>query len=141
MALAHAVTQRVDTPAQRAFDFLRDPRALGRWSLGCFDTFAVDDSGLHAGISLFDGSQGWFRIDADPARLTIDYLVGPPDALRRRISARAVPGPELGYDAGTCLVTLTAWRSASMGDERWQRLCASHEAEIFLIKSQIEQVR
>ena len=136
--MAHAVTQRVNAPALRAFDFLRDPLALGRWSLGCFGTFPAGDDGLHAGTSLFDGSQGWFRIEADQARLAIDYLVGPPDALRRRISARVVPGPELGYDPDICLVTLTAWRSAGMDDERWLRLCAAHEAEIFLIKGQIE---
>lgn len=138
MALAHAVTQKVDAPALRAFDFLRDPLMLGRWSLGCFGTFPAGSNGLHAGTSLFDGSQGWFRIEADPERLSIDYLVGLPDALRRRISARVVPGLELGYDASVCLVTLTAWRSVSMAEERWLRLCAAHEAEIYLIKSQIE---
>jgi hypothetical protein len=31
-----------------------------------------------------------------------------------------------------------AWRPAGMEDERWERLCAAHEAEIFLIKAQIE---
>lgn len=138
MALAHAVTQKMDAPALRAFGFLRDPLALGRWSLGCFATFPAGRNGLHAGRSLFDGSQAWFRIEADQERLMIDYLVGLPDALSRRISARVVPGPELGYDAEICLVTLTAWRAADMDDERWLRLCAAHEAEIFLIKSQIE---
>lgn len=141
MALAHVVTQKVDAPAPRAFDFLRDPVLLGRWSLGCFGTFPVGSNGLYAGRSLFDGSEGWFRIEANPESLTVDYLVGPQDALRRRISARVVPGLELGYAPGICLVTLTAWRSAGMEDERWLRLCASHEAEIFLIKGQIEALQ
>ena len=138
MMHTHVTTQPVDAPAARAFAYLRDPINVGRWSLGCFGTEATDRTGVYTGRSLFDGARGWFRIDADPARLIIDYLVGEPRNLMRRISARVVPGADLGYSAATCLITLTAWRPHDMGDERWARLCAAHEAEIFLIKSQIE---
>ena len=138
MALVHAVTQKLDAPARRAFDFLADPLCLGRWSLGCFETSPAGPDGLHAGHSLFDGGKGWFRIEAVSARLTIDYLVGAPDALCRRISARVIPGADLGYPGDICLVTLTAWRPSGMEAARWKRLCASHEAEIFLIRSQVE---
>jgi hypothetical protein len=34
------------------------------------------------------------------------------------------------------LVSLIAWREASMGDERWERLVACHEVEIRLIQAQ-----
>ena len=37
------------------------------------------------------------------------------------------------------LIMLMAWRPAAMDPERWQRLCASHEAELWLIKAQIER--
>jgi hypothetical protein len=54
------------------------------------------------------------------------------------VSARVIPGPVCGLPATSCYVTLTAWRVADMDDDRWSRLCAAHEAEIWLIKAQIE---
>ena len=136
--LAHMTTQLVAAPAAAAFAFLRDPIRLGRWSLGCLDTAATDTPGLYIGRSLFDGGSGWFRIDADDAARNIDYLVGTPRHLVRRISARIIPGPDLGYADETCLITLAAWRPAEMDDTRWTRLCAAHEVEILLIKAQLE---
>jgi hypothetical protein len=138
---AHMVTQQVLAPAEFAFAYLSDPIKLGRWSLGCFDTEPTEVPGLYTGVSLFDSGRGWFRIEAEASRLAIDYLVGEPQALVRRISARIIQGPEIGYEAETCLVSLIAWRPASMPDERWNRLRATHEAEIFLVKAQIERAR
>lgn len=135
---AHMTTLRVDAPAERVFDFLSDPIRLGRWSLGCFQTEAAEQPGVFTGLSLFDGGRGWYSIEADRPRLAIDYLVGAPDRLVRRIAARIMDGPPLDHPAGSCLVSLMAWRPANMGEERWRRLCASHEAEIWLIKAQIE---
>ena len=135
---AHMATQLVAVPPPVAFAYLQDPIRLGRWSLGCFDTAATDTAGLYTGQSLFDGGAGWYRIDADAAASVIDYLVGTPKHLVRRISVRIMPGSELGYADGTCLVTLIAWRPADMDEARWARLCAAHEVEILLIKSQIE---
>jgi hypothetical protein len=130
-------TRRVDAPAEAAFAYLADPLALGRWSLGCFATSAADGTDLYEGRSLIDGRRVWFRIDADARRLTVDYLVGTPDRLARRISARVKPGEEVGMPEGTCLVSLCAWRTAGMDDERWRDVCALHETEIILIAGQI----
>jgi hypothetical protein len=137
--LGHMATRIVAAPALRAFAYLSDPLKLGRWSLGCFGTFLDEHSGLHAGRSLFDDTQGWFHIDAEPGRFLIDYRVGTPGDLCFRISARVAPGESIGYTPGSCLVMLTAWRPAEMTPERWQRLCASHESELWLIKAQIER--
>ncbi|MET0605290.1 MAG: hypothetical protein ABWZ80_02440 [Beijerinckiaceae bacterium] len=136
--LSHIATCHVLAPADFSFLYLSDPIKLGRWSLGCFDTKAADETGLHTGLSLFDGGQGWYRIEADKTRLTIDFLVGAPDRLSRRISARIMPGDGLAYPDASCLASLISWRPADMGDDRWARLRASHEAEIWLIKAQIE---
>ncbi|MGH6922159.1 MAG: hypothetical protein ACRED5_00165 [Propylenella sp.] len=135
----HMTTWHVRATADAAFRYLCDPIALGHWSLGCFDTQPAEEPGLYTGRSLIDGSQAWFRIDADPARLLIDYLVGAPDRLVRRISARIVPGAELSLPAETCLVSLIAWRPAGISDENWRRVQALHEAEIILIAGQIER--
>ncbi len=135
--LSHSVTCLVTVHAEAAFAFMADPVALSRWSLGCMDLVEVG-KGVYTGRSLFDGGQGWLSIDADPRRLLVDYHVGTLEKRDPRISARVIPGPVCGLDATACYVTLTAWRSASMNDDRWQRLCASHEAEIWLIKAQME---
>ena len=136
--LSHAATLRVDVEATVAFDFLADPLRLGRWSLGCFDTRAAGSTGLYTGASLYDGAPAWFRIDADRARYLIDYHVGDAASQAPRISARVISGPVCGLPETTCYVTLTAWRTASMDDDRWARLCTAHNAEIWLIKTQIE---
>jgi hypothetical protein len=100
----------------------------------------VDPTGRFYGVSLFSGEETWGRVDADPKRLVIDYLVGSrPDQLARRFSARVVRGPVTGRPVGVCLVTLTAWRGATMDYTRWQQLVAAHEAEILLIKGQLER--
>ena len=137
--LSHITTRHVQVSADVAFRLLSDPIALGRWSLGCFDTTPVGDDGLYTGHSLIDGNQGWFRIDADPERHVIDYLVGTPDRLTRRISARIIAGDVLGFDESSCLVNLCAWRTPEMNDQRWRDLCALHEAEIVLIQGQVER--
>jgi hypothetical protein len=141
MELAHACTALVEVEAETAFTFLADPKALSGWALGCWGA-SVDEAGRFHGRSLFSDEETWGRIDADPARLVIDYLVGSrPDDFSRWISARVVPGPVTGRNDNVCLVTLTAWRAAGMDDARWRQLVAAHEAEIFLIKGQLERSR
>jgi hypothetical protein len=136
-AEAHAATCLVQVAAITAYEFLADPAALSRWSLGCMDLVEVGN-GIYTGRSLFDGGHGWLSIDGDPSRLLIDYHVGTLEKRDPRISVRIIPGPVCGFGQDACYVTLIAWRTASMSDERWQRLCASHDAEIWLIKSQVE---
>ena len=136
-SLSHFVATHVDVPASSAFAFLADPIRLGHWALGCMRTRATDEPGVYTGFSLFDDSQSWFSIDAHPDLGLIDYKVGPKGALIHRISARVIAGPNAGLSARQCLVMLMAWRPAGMEDSRWHRLCASHEAEILLIREQI----
>ena len=139
--LVHSAAALVAVPAVEAFDFLADPLRLGEWSLGCMATRPTDTPGTYAGTSLFDGSEGFFAREADSERLLVDYRVGPADAMRPRIMARVTPGPVLGRSPRECVVTLVAWRTADMSDERWARLCATHEVEVHLIKAQIESRR
>ena len=137
---AHCATAMVEVPAAAAYAFLVDPAALGRWSLGCMDLVHVG-SGIYRGRSLFDGGEGWLSIDGDPKRLVIDYHVGTMEERVPRICARVVPGPVCGLPPSACYVSLLAWRCRSMDEPRWQRLRASHAAEIWLIKAQLEAAR
>jgi hypothetical protein len=137
--LSHCVTAECNASAQQALAFLADGIAVGRWALGCFNTVARGD-GLFSGTSLFDGQELFARPLADAARMLVEYHVGTaPDRLAPRIVAKVVPGPQVGRGAGACLVSLIAWRDAAMTDERWARLKATHEAEIWLVKLQLER--
>lgn len=137
--LCHTVSLEVNVPATQAFQYLSDPEKIGRWALGCFDTRLTEYDGLYKGTSLFDRSETWVRVEADPKRMIIDYHVGDPNRQVPRISTRVIPGDIYGKNSDYCIVIMTAWRPADMRDERWHRLCVTHDAEILLIKSQLEQ--
>jgi hypothetical protein len=120
--------------------FLRmaDVRNLHRWSFGTWKTEILPDE-LVLGTSLFDGSQIYVRIEADEARLIIDYHLGANAAkLAPRIQLRIIPGGHVGLADDHSVLTFVAWRSEAMDDDRWRRLTASHETEVMLVKSLIE---
>jgi hypothetical protein len=135
---SHIASIAVKCPAENVFVFMADATKLHRWSFGTWRT-EIGEDGLVTGTSIFDGARTYLRIDADRARLAIDYrLGGDPKTLVPRIVAKIVPGQFLGLDTDHCVLTLIAWRSATMDDERWRRLTASHEFEVVLIKSLLE---
>ena len=126
-------------PARRAYEFLADGLEVGRWALGSFAARKVGRN-LFRGRSLFDGAEVLYRPVGDANRLIIDYHVGTdPGALTPRVMARVIPGEATGRTRNACLVTLVAWRDASMTDARWERLVASHEVEIRLVQALLSQ--
>ena len=139
--IAHQASIVIARDAGTVFRFMSDPAKLNRWSFGTWQTEIAED-GLVLGTSIFDGARTYVRIDADAARLSIDYHLGQtPGALIPRINVRVVPGPNLGSEATACALTFLAWRALPMSDERWHRLATSHEFEAVLIKSLLENDR
>ena len=137
--LLHITSIHIAAPAAAAFAFVSDPAKLDRWSFGTWKT-TLHDGGLVEGRAIFDDAVTWVRIDADQARLLVDYHLGASaGALTPRIMARVVPGERLALAADSCVLSLTAWRAQSMSDERWRRLTAAHEFEVVLLKSLIER--
>jgi hypothetical protein len=135
---SHITSIVVKRDAATVFAFMADEQKLDRWSFGTWETEIAKD-GLVTGTSIFDGSKLLVRIDADEARLSIDYLIGADAAkLVPRIAVRVVPGGRLELDAASCVLTFIAWRAMAMDDDRWRRLTASHEFEVVLIKNLIE---
>jgi hypothetical protein len=129
------VTAECAVPARRAYDFLTDGVEVGRWALGSFAAQRVGQN-LFRGRSLFDGAEVLYRPVGDAARLIVDYHVGTnARALVPRVMARVVPGEATGRTRRSCLVTLVAWRDASMSDARWELLMACHEVEIRLVQA------
>ena len=138
---SHIASIVVRKEAAAVFAFMADPAKLDRWSFGTWQTEIAAD-GLVSGTSIFDGAKILLRIDADATRHAIDYRLGlDPAKLVPRITVRIVPGANLGFDSGHCVLSFIAWRSASMDDDRWRKLTASHEFEAVLIKNLIENGR
>jgi len=136
--LVHSVSTLCSAPPDHVLAYLSDPARLGEWSLGCWDAEATD--GAVRGTSLFDGAEAYVRVTPLPGQPIVDYEVGgDPDRLVRRISARVVPGEDVGGAAGSSLVVLTAWRERSMDDARWRRLVVAHEAEILILRHRVER--
>ncbi len=139
-ASAHVVSRLCLAPVEAAFELLTTAAGMARWNLGMWNTREVEPA-LFTGQSLFDGGSGWVRVRADAELGLIDYWVGAEaTTLAPRIQARVLTGEVLGHAAGSCVLTLLAWRAPDMSDERWQRLMATHEVEIDLIRAQLEGV-
>ena len=136
---SHSISVWVEAPAERAYDFLLDGHALGRWALGAFATEALQD-GVFRGRSLFDDQAVLVRPVGYRQGWRVEYHVGnDPEHLVPRIVAQVVPGPDLGYEAGRAQITLLAWRHREMSDERWYQLQRCHELEVLLIRAQLER--
>lgn len=134
----HAVSRLCGALPQQAFDLLTTAQGMARWNLGLWHTQEVEP-GLFSGHSLFGGGRGWVRVRSDRAAGRVEYLVGSePRRLVARIEARVHDSVDLGHPPGGCLVSLMAWRTADMEEDRWRRLITTHETEIELIRSLLD---
>jgi hypothetical protein len=134
----HSCTCEVEASAEEAFRYMSDGLKQGEWTFGSWDRRQVGE-GLFVGTSMFDGKETYIKIETDPGRFMIYYYLGSdPEDLVARNMVRVVPANVVQGEAGKCLVTLLAWRSAFMGDLRWKQLCVSHESQMFIIKARIE---
>jgi len=138
----HTCTCEVRAPAQAAFDYMSDGLKQGEWTFGSWDRRQLSDN-MFVGTSMFDNKETYIRIEIDPENFIIYYHLGADkDELVARNMARnmvrVVPADVVEGEENTCLVTLMAWRSAFMDDQRWKQLCVSHEAQMFIIKARIE---
>jgi hypothetical protein len=135
---AHCVSTLVRVDAAKAFDFLADGMNQTYWALGSWDRRQVAER-TFAGTSLFDGRELFIRLVPDEEHLLVDFETGrSPDALAHHVEARVIPGPTLGHPDGTCVVTLTVWRSAEVDDAAWELLWHVFETEIQMIRGRLE---
>ncbi|MBQ0217403.1 hypothetical protein KAH39_08820 [Alcaligenes faecalis] len=128
---AHQASRRIERPAKVVMDYMTDLDALGRWSLGCFDTQTVEP-GLVVGTSLFDGSQTHVSVETLAEQGLIRYWVGSATQRTPRISAMVQP-----LDQDSCILIMLATRGADMNENRWLRLQRCHETELDLIQAQL----
>jgi hypothetical protein len=135
---SHMTSIPVSVPNDFALSRLSCAEFVGGWALGSMGLQPVAP-GVWRGRSLFDGSEAHVEIHASAELGIIDYSVGTEAQRSPRIYIRVTPGVVIGLEPDCCLVALHALRSATASDDRWARTCAAHEAEILLIKAQLER--
>lgn len=135
----HSSSIAVACPAETAFEIMAEGLKQGQWTWGSFNRKEIEP-GLFLGRSVFTGNDTYVRLDADRARLLVDYEVGgAKETMRFRNSSRVIPGPVLGMGENECVVTLLTWRLATHTDAEWIQAGCIHEAEMFLIKGLLER--
>jgi hypothetical protein len=135
---SHEAAIQVDVPAAEAFAYLADGLRQGDWTLGSWNRRAAGE-GIFAGTSLFDGSELLVRLIPHEDLLLVVYEVGhSPSDLRPLVWARVVPGPVVGLDEGSCVVTLVVWRGEDVGDDTWELLGHTFATEAHMIKGRLE---
>jgi hypothetical protein len=139
--LCYTVTEEIAVPGRFAFEFLAEASNLAQWTLGMMSAEqSPSDQQTITGKRLFGGTPIIVKIDTDPRRFIVDYLIGSDaDSMTMRNSARVVLGEHFGRGKDKCLVSLANWRSTETDDRRWHRAAALHDLEIDLLKERIEQ--
>ena len=128
----------IERNAEAVFKFMSDPNKMDLWSFGSW-RISVDGDGLVHGRSIFDGSTACVRIEPDAQNRLIDYCIGTtPENLEPRIFVRVPPGEVTGSSALNCILSMVAFRTETMSDDRWHRLVTAHAFEVQLIKSLLE---
>jgi len=135
----HTSSIEVAVPAATAFEIMSDGVRQGEWAWGSFNRKEVEP-GIFSGTSVFDGGETLVRLKVNRENFTVDYEVGrTKDKMVFRNHARVLPGPLVGRDANSCIVSLMSWRLASHTQQQWDQLGTVHEAEMFLIKGLLER--
>ena len=128
----------IERNAEAVFKFMSDPNKMDLWSFGTW-RISVGGDGLVHGRSIFDGSAACVRIEPDAQNRLIDYCIGTtPENLEPRIFVRVTPGEVTGSSALNCILSMVAFRTEAMSDDRWHRLVTAHAFEVQLIKSLLE---
>jgi hypothetical protein len=134
----HSASIEVHCAVQKAFDYLADGIRQGEWALGSIDRQHVEGN-LFTGRSMFNGAAEFIRVEPDAIRGLIHFSVGPaPEAIKPLALIRVMSGDILGLPNTQCVVSLITWRPYGTPDAIWRRVESSHEAEMFIIKHQLE---
>ena len=137
--VTHCVSVVCEVGADQAMAFLSDGAKLGNWALGSLATEHIGN-GIFRGRSIDSGETVFSRLIPDPDRGIIRYEVGTaPDQLSPWIWSIVQPCDRLGGSGRQTVITLLAWRPASMSDSAWEMLQREHEVEILIIKAQLER--
>ena len=94
---------------------------------------------LAEGILKLNGESILIRISLEEEMKIIHFHLGnSKDSLVPRIMIRVLPYPFSGKPGSGSLISMIAWRTEEMDDERWRALKAAHEYEILQIRAMLE---
>ena len=122
----------------KAFHCLSDLNQIPEWNFNLAEVRMVE-SHLAEGILKLNGESILIRVSLEEEMKIIHFHLGnSKDSLVPRIMIRVLPHPLSGKTGSGSLISMIAWRTEEMDDERWRALKAAHEYEILQIKAMLE---
>ena len=116
------------------FDFMQDMSKINSWSLGIkWDT--TPDHEIIEGISNYDNSISYLKITSKKDMKQITYWIGKDtDNLTPRIYVYIIKTDKFYNNK----LSMVAYKTQDMNNERWSELIESHKKEVKIIKKLIE---
>ena len=136
--LAHITSVQSSCNPEKAFHCLSDLNQIPEWNFNLAEVRMVE-SHLAEGILKLNGESILIRVSLEEKIKIIHFHLGnSKDPLAPRIMIRILPHPFSGKTDSGSLISMMAWRTEGMEDERWRALKAAHEYEILQIKAMLE---
>ena len=136
--LAHITSVQSSCKPEKAFHCLSDLNQIPEWNFNLAEVRMVE-SHLAEGILKLNGESILIRVSLEEEMKIIHFHLGnSKDSLVPRIMIRILPHPFSGKPGSGSLISMIAWRTEEMDDERWRALKAAHEYEILQIKAMLE---
>ena len=136
--LAHITSVQSSCNPEKAFHSLSDLNQIPEWNFNLAEVRMVE-SHLAEGILKLNGESILIRVSLEEEMKIIHFHLGnSKDSLVPRIMIRVLPHPFSGKTGSGSLISMIAWRTEEMDDERWRALKAAHEYEILQIKAMLE---
>ena len=136
--LAHITSVQSSCNPEKAFQCLSDLNQIPEWNFNLAEVRMVEGH-LAEGILKLNGESILIRVSLEEEMKIIHFHLGnSKDSLVPRIMIRILPHPFSGKPSSGSLISMIAWRTEEMDDERWRALKAAHEYEILQIKAMLE---
>ena len=136
--LAHITSVQSSCNPEKAFHCLSDLNQIPEWNFNLAEVRMIE-SYLAEGILKLSGESILIRVSLEEEMKIIHFHLGnSKDSLVPRIMIRVLPYPFSGKPGSGSLISMIAWRTEEMDDERWRALKAAHEYEILQIKAMLE---
>ena len=136
--LAHITSIQSSCNPEKAFHCLSDLNQIPEWNFNLAEVRMVEGH-LAEGILKLNGESILIRISLEEEMKIIHFHLGnSKDSLVPRIMIRILPHPFSEKAGSGSLISMIAWRTEEMDDERWRALKAAHEYEILQIRAMLE---
>ena len=119
------------------FNFMYDINKINLWSLGITWINNNNKDEIYKGISNYDNSISYMKITINEKIKQIKYWIGNDiNNLNPRIYVYVIQPEKTNINK----LSMLAFRTKDMNDERWNKLINSHISEIKIIKNLIENI-